>query len=109
MEPEFKKKLDDKYKQSSRDRLLKISQKKIETTMIGALASFEEHFSYLWEDEHGNYDPSKKEMYELYQQVRNEVLNKGNTQSRNMAAELSNYEVKWLRYSMELPVVPVKK
>ena len=44
---EYKSVREDKYKQDSRDRLSKILKKKVETTMIGALSSMEDHFSFL--------------------------------------------------------------
>ena len=45
---EYKQQREDKYRQDSRERLSKILKKKVETTMIGALSSIEEHFSFLW-------------------------------------------------------------
>ena len=48
----------------------------------------------------------KKFMYELFQKVRSEILDKGNTQARNIDAELNQYEVKWLRYSVNIPIKP---
>ena len=41
---EYKSVRDDKYKYDSKHRLSKILKKKVETTMIGALSSLEEHF-----------------------------------------------------------------
>ena len=38
----------DKFKNDSKERLSKILKKKVETTMIGALSSIEEHFGFLW-------------------------------------------------------------
>lgn len=35
-----------KYKEVSKERLLKISKKKIQTTMIGALSTVEKHFGF---------------------------------------------------------------
>ena len=95
-----------KYKTDSKDRLSKIMRKKIETTMIGALSTIEEHFGFLWGNEDGS--PLSEEqttMKDLYQQVRSEILDKGNNQARNTDAELSQYDVVWLKYSMELPVI----
>ena len=45
---EYQKTRDDKFKYDSKERLSKILKKKVETTMIGALSSIEEHFSFLW-------------------------------------------------------------
>jgi hypothetical protein len=46
----------------------------------------------------------QKMMYDLYQKLRSEILDKGNTQARNIDAELSQYDIKWLRYSVNIPV-----
>lgn len=105
---EYKSVREDKYKQDSRDRLSKILKKKVETTMIGALSSIEDHFSFLWNSKGEPLSPEQKIMYDLFQKIRSEILDKGNTQARNIDAELSQYEVKWLRYQASLPVVPRK-
>ena len=44
---------EDKFKHDSKHRLSKILKKKVETTMIGALSSVEEHFSFLWTNQSG--------------------------------------------------------
>ena len=95
---------DTKYRSDSKDRLSKILRKKVETTMIGALSSVEEHFSFLWVNENGAQTPEQKIMHDLFQKVRSEILDKGNTQARNVDAELSQYDVKWLRYTVEMPI-----
>jgi len=96
----------ERYKYDSKDRLSKILRKKVETTMIGAISSIEDHFAFLWTVEGSEMTEEKKFMYELFQKVRSEILDKGNTQARNVDAELNQYEVKWLRYSMNIPVKP---
>lgn len=100
---EYKKMREDKYQQDSKDRLSKIIKKKVETTMIGALSSIEQHFGFLWES-NGKLTPEQQAMYDLYQKIRSEILDKGNAQARNIDAELAHYDVKWLRYSMNIPV-----
>ena len=67
------------------DKLLKSFKKKIETTMIGSLSSFEKYF--------GEFFDQNQEIHDLYQQARSEILDKGNYQLRNTEAELSNYIV----------------
>lgn len=101
---EYRVQRDDKYRQDSNERLSKILKKKVETTMIGALSSLEEHFAFLWNAGDGEMSPEQKMMYDTFQKVRSEILDKGNTQARNVDAELAQYEVKWLRYSTVLPV-----
>ena len=83
-----------KYKIDSKNRLQTIATKKIQTTMIGALDSIEKHLSFLWED-----DIELKEAYEL---VRQEILDRGNTQIRNLENELNQYDIEWLRYNITL-------
>lgn len=107
---DLQKNKESKYKYDSKERLSKILKKKVETTMIGALSSIEEHFSFLWSDFAGetvslkDMTPDQKAMYDVYQKVRSEILDKGNAQSRNIDAELNQYEVKWLKYSITIPV-----
>lgn len=98
-------KSDELYKEKSKERLLKIGQSKIRTTMIGAIASMEKNFGHLWN--HGG-EPRTQEEEELrdaFEDFRSEVLDKGNAQIRNLETELSNYDVNWLRWSITLPVV----
>lgn len=104
---EYKKIRDQKYKADSKDRLSKILKKKIQTTMIGALSTIEENLAFLWEQDNPNF--SKEDMKNLYNKIRSEILDKGNNQARNIDAELSQYEVEWLRYSMKIPFVQQPK
>ena len=106
---DYKKKREEQYKVSSRERLAKIMKKKIETTMIGALSSIEEHFGFLWDDSDNKNSEEKQEMRNLYQLIRSEVLDKGNSQARNVDAELSQYDVHWNKYTLTIPVKPESK
>tara|TARA_R100000008_G_C3536355_1_gene142230 strand:- start:25 stop:399 length:375 start_codon:yes stop_codon:yes gene_type:complete len=93
-----------KYMHDSKERLSKILRKKVETTMIGAISSIEDHFSFLWTANGSEMTEENKFMYDLFQKVRSEILDKGNAQARNIDAELNQYEVEWMRYSMQIPV-----
>lgn len=96
-----------KYKVDSKERLKKISSKKIQTTMIGALDSIEKHLGFLWEeDEEGRCDAGLREIYEI---VRQEILDRGNDQIRNLITELEQYDIEWLRYQLKLQVKPKEK
>lgn len=62
-------------------------EKRMKTTMIGALAKFEDNFAYLWEEDNVN-----QERYEdLWEQTRNDILNNGNHQIRSAIRELSEF------------------
>jgi hypothetical protein len=101
----YKKARDDKYRQASQDRLAKIAKKKIQTTMIGALSSIEEHLGPLWKVAEGEEMTAEQQaMFDTYQLIRSEILDKGNTQVRNMDAEIVHYDIKWLKFTLELPV-----
>tara|TARA_R110002020_G_scaffold80276_3_gene200404 strand:- start:2182 stop:2571 length:390 start_codon:yes stop_codon:yes gene_type:complete len=105
----YKSTKEDKYKESSKDRLYKISKKKVETTMIGALSSIEKHFGFLWGHEsQEDLSPEEQHIKSIYDEVRSEILDKGNNQIRNLESEISQYEVKWLRYHMSLPIMSVE-
>jgi transcription termination factor Rho len=102
---DYQQQRDDKYRADSKDRLTKILKKKIETTMIGALSSIEEHFGFLWNQESESMTDEQIFMKDAYQKVRSEILDKGNTQARNIDAELSQYDMKWLKYTINIPVI----
>jgi hypothetical protein len=102
----YRKVREERYKLDSRDRLSKIIRKKIETTMIGAISSVEEHLGFLWgyDENQNDLTEDQKRLKELFQLVRSEILDKGNTQSRNADAELAQYDVEWKKFTMVLPV-----
>lgn len=60
--------------------------KRCQTIMIGALARFEEHFSYLWTKE----TPNAKYFEDLWQQARQDILDYGNNQIRLAQKDLDN-------------------
>lgn len=106
---EFEKVREEKYRADSKTRLATILKKKIQTTMIGALSSIEEHLGYLWGMDKDKLTPKEQEMFDLYQRVRSEILDKGNIQARNLDAEINQYDIKWLRYTMTIPVKAIKE
>lgn len=109
MSDNYKKLREKKYKAESKDRLSKIIKKKIETTMIGALSSIEENLGFLWDNNGKALTKDQELMKGLYNKIRSEILDKGNNQARNIDAELSQYDIEWLRYSMQLPVIQTNK
>ena len=81
----YKQEKEDRFKENSKQRLYKISSKKIQTTMIGALSSIEAHLGFMWG--HGSEEdltPEQEHLRELYDKVRSEILDRGNHQIRNM-------------------------
>lgn len=92
-----------------RERLIKVLGRKFDTTMIFPLSQFETAFGELW----GHNLPKEKLtdsqliMRAKWDQCRANILNTGNQQKRNMAAEIGLHDVYWNRYQSQL--VPMHK
>jgi hypothetical protein len=97
----LKKKHEAIYREQSKKRLLTILEKKFKTTMIGALARFEENFGYLWG--HGKDDLTERELEfkKIWDDTRTEILNNGNNQLRGAQDELAQYSMSWDKYRTE--------
>jgi len=81
---------------------LNILTKRFQTTMIGALYQFEEHFGYLWglDKDDVNLTDSEKRFRLKWENTRNEILNLGNSQLRKCANDFDNtkHEYKYKFY-----------
>ena len=86
------------------DRLKRIAKRKFTTTFIFALAEFERSFGHLWG--HGKPEGDLNEIEHvnrrLWEVVRQNILNNGNTQSRALQAELDLHAVSFRGYRMDL-------
>ena len=96
MKRDLEQKTKTNYKKDSKERLKKIARKKIQTTMIGALDTIEKHLGFLWEND--------SKMRTIYETVRQDILDRGNDQIRNLDSELEQYDIEWLRYHLTLPI-----
>ena len=103
---DYKKSREDRYKEVSRDALFKASKKRIQTTMIGALSTIEENFGFLWGLDLSSEDltPEQKHVKSIFEDVRAKILDRGNTQIRNLESEFVNYEISKKKYFINLPV-----
>jgi len=88
------------YKAKSKQRLKRIMKKKIQTTMIGAISSIESLFGFLWDKD----EPNSEKMEELFQNLRSEILDRGNHQIRNVDTEIDLYDVSLETNTVTLPV-----
>jgi len=100
---DLKQKKEERQKELSRDRLLDAAKKKVQTTMIGSLSSVENHFGFLWESD--NPTPEQKQLRNIFEDLRSEILDRGNTQIRNLENEFQNYDINWKKYTINLPFV----
>ena len=106
----FKADKTNRYKEVSKDRLLKVSKKKIQTTMIGALSTVEKHLGFLWGHESSEeLTPEQEHLKEIYDEIRSEILDRGNNQARNLETEFAAYDINWLRYQITLPVKTINR
>ena len=72
------------------DKFLQQSCKRIQTTMIGALSKMENNFGHLWGHfKEGPLTEQEEEFAELWDFTRNQILNQGNNQIRNLKEDLS--------------------
>ena len=89
----------------SKTRLKKEIKKRIQTTMIGSLSSVEKYFGFLWgENLDAELTKEQMRMREIFEEMRTEILDKGNSQIRNSDSEIENYDVVWNKYHINLPI-----
>ncbi len=105
---DYQKKMDIRRKENiqhqrnnSHNKLKDDVKKKMKTTMIGAIAAVETNFGYLWGFNKDEQDltEQEKEFGEVWEIIRQEILDKGNSQIRAILDELDNYSVQWERYN----------
>lgn len=76
----------------SRKSVIHQISKRFQTTIIGSLARFENHFGYLWG--HNSDKPLtdlQKEFLDLWEFTRTSILNHGNNQMREAIDEIIEY------------------
>lgn len=89
------------------DRLRFYMEKRIQTTMIGALARMEDNFGFLWgHDKDGELSPKEEEFADMWDYTRNQILNHGNTQIRNLKEDFYRYGGLFkTQYNYSFPVI----
>ena len=108
-----------RYSDDSKKRLMKIAEKKMKTSFVGAIAEFEKKFGFLW-GFNNDRDYTKDELWlkeklselgmtesifqEWWNEARTNVLHNGNNQLRALEQEIAQYTIKWDRYSF-VPIV----
>lgn len=78
--------------------------KRIRTTMVGALSCFEKLFGYMWGHGEANPTPEQREIRKIWEIARNEILYKGNYQMKCMADELAKFKIILEGNKAKLPV-----
>ena len=90
----------EKYKDSSKKRLLNNLKKKFDTTTIGSLAIIEEIFGELWGHgvHYNELTEEEKEWREDWNEARTKILDLGNSNLRASQSEIAQYSISWNRY-----------
>jgi transcription termination factor Rho len=98
---------DDQRQNAAKEALEKSVVKKMQTVMIGALASVEQQLGFLWgHNENRHMTDEELELKSLFDKIRSEILDKGNGQIRNFKQELEGYKVEPIKVTVQLPVIP---
>ena len=87
--------------EQSKTQLIKVLQKKFQTTFIGALSAFEKEFGSLWG--FGSNKPlteKQKSAADVWERVRIAILNNGNNQLRAVLNELQQYTTTFNGYKL---------
>lgn len=80
--------------------------KRFETTIIGALARFEDTFGYLWgHNSQKELTQKQQEFLDIWEVARTSILNHGNNQMRSAIDDIINYvdeENEYYKYRITL-------
>jgi len=90
----------DKLAEVSRDRLKLFCEKKIKTTMIGALDTIEKNMGDLWQSN----SAESLEMRNRFEIIRQAILDNGNRQIRGLSEEFNRYKIEWLTSHITLSI-----
>lgn len=72
---------------SQEKKLIDNIYKKFQTTMIGAIARFEDNFGYLWDNDSKEAD----RFADIWEYTRNSILNNGNKQARAAIEDINDF------------------
>lgn len=101
---DYRKIKEDRHKAMSYDSLKERMANRIRTTMIGAISSIEEYFGFLWGHDEENPTKSQKDLKRVFEDLRKEILDKGNNQLRSIDSDLCNYDINKKEIKIILPV-----
>lgn len=85
-------------------------EKRLQTTMIGAIARMEENFGFLWGQDQENITLKEEKFLDIWELTRHQILNYGNNQLRNIQDDFDNFlgKKKFIqeKYRYNFPVKP---
>lgn len=92
---ERKKRAEENRKTHSKKQLMTNIDKKFNTTMIGALAKFEQMFGHLWGHGKAKLTEKEQEYKDIWESTRTQILDNGNNQKRIALDEIAHYSVEF--------------
>lgn len=93
----------ERYKEESKKRLSNIITTKIKTSFIGAISACEDSFGFLWGHQKDEEELTENElaMRDIWEGLRAQILDNGNSQLRSSLNEIENYNIQWNRYHLD--------
>ncbi len=102
--------MEDRHGQYSRIKMENEMAAKMRTIMIGVLESVERKFGELWGfKQNRSLTQAERDMAEVYADLRTEILDKGNTQIRNIKPFVDLFNLEYVGYKLEIKLPVVRK
>lgn len=101
---DYRKIKEERHKSQSLESLKQRIGARIKTTMIGAISSIEDHFGSLWGHGNENLTEDQKRLKFIFEELRKEILDKGNNQLRGIDSDLLNYDINKKEIKIVLPI-----
>ena len=98
----MKPKKDDLIRHQSKQRLKSEVETRIKTAIIGSLSSIEKYFGKLFGYNEEKLTPQQREWKNTFEEMRSEILDKGNAQIRAFESDLSKYDITFNGFTVTL-------
>ena len=101
---------EERYKEKSKKRLSNIITTKMKTSFIGAISACEDNFGFLWGHKKNEEELTENElaMREIWESLRAQILDNGNSQLRSSINEIDNYNIEWSRFHLDFSTTQEK-
>lgn len=87
-----------------KDKLKKDVEKKIKTTMIGAISAIEEEFGFLFGHDKEELSKEEEAFSKVFQELRCKILDLGNNQIKKSKLDIDLYEVRGPYYKYDFKI-----
>jgi hypothetical protein len=101
---DYRKIKEERHRNMSYDSLKERVVNRLKTTMIGAISSIEDKLGFLWGHNEDDLDEQQLKIKVIFDELRKEILDKGNNQIRGIDSDLLNYDIIKKEIKIVLPV-----